>query len=153
TAPHFPAEQDDRFTPRAPPALQRRSAMRSRLLRHGMRRGALPLVAVLGCLPPGAPKTRDGGASLFPLPGVQSELGIAADETGQHVVVAYIDFRGFSLNPVSLTAFAYSDDGGQTFTEGGALPTPGRDALGDERFPQTFGDPDVKYLGGCSFVL
>ena len=46
-----------------------------------------------------------------------------------------------------------SDDGGQTFTDGGQLPvTTGTVVIGTTLLPQVFGDPDVKYLGGCSFI-
>jgi len=83
----------------------------------------------------------------------QSELSIAVDATGQHIVVAMNDFRGFSRNPVTISGFSYSDDGGATFTDGGQLPVtvPTSVFLG-QTFPQVFGDPDVKYLGGSTFV-
>jgi hypothetical protein len=82
----------------------------------------------------------------------QSELSIAVDATGQHVVVGYNDFRGASLNPLSISGFMFSDDGGQTFTDGGQLPTPGTDLIGTTRFPQVFGDPEIEYLGDCTFI-
>jgi hypothetical protein len=72
----------------------------------------------------------------------QSEVSIAVDETGQHVVIGYNDFRGFQRSPVSVSGYMYSEDGGQTFVDGGQLPTDGA----------VYGDPDVKYLGGCTFV-
>ena len=82
--------------------------------------------------------------------GTQSETSIAIDSTGQHIVVGFNDFRGFDLEQTSVSGFMYSDDGGETFVDGGQLPH-GRpsDQFG---FPQVFGDPDVKYLGGCNFV-
>lgn len=89
--------------------------------------------------------------------GIQSELSIAVDATGQHIVVAMNDFRGFllnpALNPASISGFAYSDNGGATFTDGGQLPVtvPTRVLFG-QIFPQVFGDPEVKYLGGSTFV-
>src|SRR5262245_28838831 len=47
----------------------------------------------------------------------------------------------------------WSDDGGQTFTDGGQLPvTTGTVDLGGTILPQVFGDPDVKYLGACNFI-
>jgi hypothetical protein len=82
----------------------------------------------------------------------QSETSIAVDTTGQHIVVGFNDFRGFSLNPTSVSGFMYSDDGGQTFVDGGQLPSPGTDAIGTTKLPQVFGDPDVKYVGGCTFI-
>jgi hypothetical protein len=82
----------------------------------------------------------------------QSETSIAVDSSGQHVVVGFNDFRGFALNPVTISGFMYSDDGGQTFTNGGQLPSPGTDTIGTTRLPQVFGDPDVKYVGGCTFI-
>jgi hypothetical protein len=87
----------------------------------------------------------DGPAST------QSETAIAVDSTGQHVVVGFNDFRGFNLNPISVSGFMYSDDGGVTFVDGGQLPSPGTDVIGTTRLPEVFGDPDIKYLGGCTF--
>jgi hypothetical protein len=47
----------------------------------------------------------------------------------------------------------YSDDGGQTFTTGGPLPiTTPISFIGPTAYPQIFGDPEVKYLGGSTFV-
>jgi hypothetical protein len=93
----------------------------------------------------------DGGA----LPGGnQGELSIAIDDTGQHIVLGFNDARGFSLNPVRVSGFMWSDDGGQTFTDGGQLPvTTGTVDLGGMLLPQVFGDPDVKYLGACNFIF
>jgi hypothetical protein len=82
----------------------------------------------------------------------QSETSIAIDSTGTHVVIGFNDFRGFRNNPVSVSGFMYSDDGGETFVDGGQLPTPGNDTIGTVRFPQVLGDPDVKFVSGCTFV-
>ena len=84
--------------------------------------------------------------------GGQAELSIAVDSTGMHIVVGANDTRGFSLNPLSVSGFAYSDDGGATFVDGGQLPSPGTDLIGTTRLPQVFGDPEVKYLGESNFV-
>ena len=84
--------------------------------------------------------------------GTQAELSIAVDSTGRHVVVGFNDFRGFSSNPISVSGFMYSDDGGLTFVDGGQLPSPGNDTIGSIRYPQIFGDPDIEYLGGCTFI-
>jgi hypothetical protein len=85
--------------------------------------------------------------------GGQAEVSIAIDSTGEHIVVGFNDQRGFALNPVSLSGFMYSDDGGRTFVDGGQLPSPGDFDAGDGTlFPQIFGDPEIKYLGGCTFV-
>jgi hypothetical protein len=86
------------------------------------------------------------------IPGGQAELSIAVDETGQHIVIGFNDTRGFDLNPISVSGYLYSEDGGQTFVDGGQLPSPGDEVIGTTRFPQVFGDPDVKYLGDCVFV-
>jgi uncharacterized repeat protein (TIGR01451 family) len=85
--------------------------------------------------------------------GTQAENSIAIDSTGQHIVIGMNDFRGFALNPASVSGYAYSDDGGLTFTDGGQLPitTPTTARFG-QLWPQVFGDPDVKYLGGSTFV-
>jgi len=82
----------------------------------------------------------------------QSETTIAVDSTGQHVVVGFNDFRGFTATTVSVSGFMYSDNGGATFVDGGQLPTGPTTVLFDQQFPQVFGDPDVKYLGACTFV-
>jgi len=81
--------------------------------------------------------------------GTQSETSIAIDDSGRHVVIGFNDFRGFDLEQTSVSGYMYSDDGGKTFVDGGQLPTGPADQFG---FPQVFGDPDVKYLGGCNFV-
>jgi hypothetical protein len=85
-------------------------------------------------------------------PALQAETSIAVDATGQHVVVGFNDGRGFTKNPVSISGFMYSDDGGLTFVDGGQLPTPGNDVVGGQRFPQVYGDPDVRYAGACTFI-
>jgi hypothetical protein len=84
--------------------------------------------------------------------GGQAETSIAVDSTGQHIVIGFNDTRGFALNPLSVSGFMYSDDGGKTFVDGGQLPTPGNQEIGGTFFPWVFGDPDVKYLGDCNFV-
>jgi hypothetical protein len=99
----------------------------------------------------------DGGE----LPGGnQGELSIAVDDSGRHVVIGFNDARGFLTPPtvpLSVSGFMYSDDGGRTFVDGGRLPvTTGVTNIGTATnpvlLPQVFGDPDVKYLGGCNFV-
>src|SRR5438477_1478709 len=86
--------------------------------------------------------------------GGQAELSIAIDVTGQHIVVGLNDTRGFNSNPNSVSGFAYSDDGGLTFTDGGQLPATNNPALfgaiGSALYPEVFGDPDVKYVPGGS---
>jgi uncharacterized repeat protein (TIGR01451 family) len=85
--------------------------------------------------------------------GGQAETSIAVDSTGMHIVIGVNDTRGFSLNPLSVSGFQYSDDGGVTFVDGGQLPvTTGTSAIGATLLPQVFGDPEVKYLGGCTFA-
>jgi hypothetical protein len=84
--------------------------------------------------------------------GGQAELSIAVDSSGQHIVIGFNDQRGFLLNPISVSGFMYSDDGGATFVDGGQLPSPGDTDIGGTLLPQVFGDPEVKYLGGCTFV-
>lgn len=109
--------------------------------------GRVPLVPGGG--PPPADDEFDGPA------GGQAEVTIAVDPTGQHVVIGFNDTRGFSLNPVSISGFAYSDDGGVTFTDGGQLPSVSKGNIGATLFPQVFGDPDVKFVaegGGCQFI-
>src|SRR3954467_8807419 len=88
--------------------------------------------------------------------GGQAELAIAVDPTGMHIVVGYNDTRGFSLSPASVSGFAYSDDGGLNFTDGGQLPTATVGHTPDgATYPQVFGDADIKYVpggGGCQFI-
>jgi hypothetical protein len=82
----------------------------------------------------------------------QAETSIAVDRTGQHVVIGYNDFRGFSTNPLTLSGVLYSDNGGKTFTDGGQLPSPGTDVVAGQKFPEIYGDPTVKYVGACTFI-
>lgn len=85
--------------------------------------------------------------------GGQAELSIAVDPTGQFIVVGFNDTRGFARNPISVSGYMYSSDYGKTFTDGGQLPvTTGTGTIGTTVFPQIFGDPEVKYLGGCTFI-
>lgn len=90
--------------------------------------------------------------------GGQAELSIAVTPNGQHIVVGFNDTRGFSRNPVSVSGYMYSHDYGKTFTDGGQLPVSGHpgtipaSSIGTTNLPQIFGDPEVKYLGGCTFV-
>ena len=94
------------------------------------------------------PPNGDDGEGDGPAGG-QAEVSVAVDPTGMHVVVGYNDTRGFSLNPYSVSGFAYSDDGGVTFTDGGQLPARGNPNLnGNTQYPQIFGDPDIKYVPG-----
>jgi hypothetical protein len=97
-----------------------------------------------------------GGLRENALDSTQSELSIAMDRTGRNVVVGFNDFRGFSApttSPLSISGYMYSTDGGRTFTDGGQLPvTTGTEMLGAVLLPQIFGDPEVKYLGGCTFI-
>src|SRR6266545_960545 len=107
-------------------------------------------------VPPGSARcvnTPDCGDEDLPLGLTQSETSLAVDSTGRHVVVGFNDFRGLiSATTVSVSGFMYSDDGGATFVDGGQLPTGPTTVRFNQRFPQIFGDPDVKYLGGCNFV-
>src|ERR1700693_1950820 len=81
--------------------------------------------------------------------GGHAQPSIAVDSTGQHIVIGFNDAQGFYLNPISVSGFEYSDDGGQTFTDGGSLPiTTQSSSIGPTAYPQVFGDPEVKYLGG-----
>ena len=80
-------------------------------------------------------------------PGGQAEVSIAVDASGQHIIIGYNDSRGFftpATDPFLLSGYIVSHDGGKTFSPDGFLPS---DGLTD-----IFGDPDVKYLGGCNFV-
>jgi hypothetical protein len=98
------------------------------------------------------PECEDEGPPADGPVSTQSETSIAVDSTGQHIVIGFNDFRGFSSNPISVSGFMYSDDGGLTFVDGRQLPSPGTDTIGATRLPQIYGDPDIKYLGGCTFI-
>jgi hypothetical protein len=94
----------------------------------------------------------DCGEASFVAGQTQSETAIAVDSTGQHIVIGFNDFRGFRATAISLSGFIYSDDGGATFVDGGQLPTGPTRVVGGFVVPQVLGDPDVKYIGGCTFV-
>jgi hypothetical protein len=96
-----------------------------RLAWHGSTRSQGITIESGGCL--NEPECEDTPLAASSL---QSETTIAVDATGQHVVVGFNDFRGFrdpSTTITSISGFMYSDDGGQTFTDGGQLPSPGSD--------------------------
>jgi hypothetical protein len=101
---------------------------------------------------PGADDEGDGGYMENPSGG-QAETSLAVDASGQHIVVGVNDTRGFNVNPTSVSGYLYSDDGGNTFIDGGQLPvTTGTNTIGTTVFPQPFGDADIRYLGGSNFV-
>ncbi len=92
-----------------------------------------------GVAPLGGAKTlAQGEIDLTPgAPRFQSETTIAA--TGNLVVVGFNDANGFSSPAgISVSGFAFSSDGGSTYTYGGQLPVAGG---GDA----VQGDPDIKY--------
>ena len=100
-----------------------------------------------------------GGGAEFDNPNAaQSELSIAIDASGSHIVIGFNDFRGFNTPasvPLSISGFAYSDDGGATFVDGGQLPVVTNGQISGTAFPEVSGDPDVKYVpggGGCQFI-
>src|ERR1051326_8570927 len=79
----------------------------------------VPLVAKL------AVRAADGFTALHAAndaltPGGQAQPSIAVDSTGQHIVIGTNNTAGFGLNPISVSGFRYSDDGGRTFTDGGS---------------------------------
>lgn len=109
--------------------------------------GHLPTAKISGdTIPNGDDGDNDGPS------GGQAEVSLAVDPTGQHIVVGYNDTRGFFISPLSVSGIAYSDDGGATFTDAGQLPAQGNTALngsiGTTKYPEVFGDPDIKYVPG-----
>ena len=94
-------------------------------------------------LPPAVAGTRSfksaqvGDVNLTPgAPSFQSETSVAV--AGPYIVVGFNDAAGFSNpNGASVSGFAWSNDGGASFTYGGQLPVAGN---GDA----VWGDPDVK---------
>ncbi len=145
---------DDRMSAMGRIATKVRNQLRNMGVAGASTRSALSAAASTGgednhCI--NTPDDCEDGFSEGPAGG-QAETSIAVDSTGQHIVVGFNDTRGFDLNPISVSGFMYSDDGGQTFVDGGQLPTPGDQSLGSLLLPAVFGDPDVKYLGACNFV-
>ena len=117
--------------------------------------GRLAHLAVTGQLSGGGARVANTGDSGNDtgVAGGQAQPSIAVDSTGQHIVIGANDAAGFGLNPISVSGFKYSDDGGQTFTEGGPLPiTTTLSFIGPTAYPGVFGDPEVKYFGGSNFI-
>lgn len=77
-------------------------------------------------------------------PIAKSQFCVATDSSGSHVVVVFNDPRGFSKRPISTTGFIFSNDGGRTFMDGGQMPATAE--------AEIFGHPDIKYLGGSTFI-
>ncbi|HEV8479630.1 MAG TPA: FlgD immunoglobulin-like domain containing protein [Candidatus Eisenbacteria bacterium] len=67
----------------------------------------------------------------------QSEVSVAVN--GDTVVVGWNDSQGFIGTPITLTSYAYSTNGGATFTDGGSVPLA---AAGDQSFGDTGWDTD-----------
>lgn len=63
---------------------------------------------------------------------------VALDPSGKHVVVAFGDTAGAAAPPVSFTGFAFSSNGGGSFTDGGEMPVSPSGAV-------DFGQPSVTY--------
>jgi hypothetical protein len=98
----------------------------------------------------------EGGANFRDgIAGAESEYSIATDPTGKNIVVGYNLFAD-DPNGVSGQGVAYSSDGGQTFRDGGFLPSPANQTAPDGTLlPQILSDPDVKWVpggAGCNFI-
>lgn len=157
-APPIPKASEDRMSPMGRLAARAREAVEATATSRDARGRSLAAID-----PPAERQDDDlcqndprcpGGLREGPSGG-QAELSIAIDETRQFVVIGFNDTRGFAKNPVSVSGFMFSTDGGKTFTDGGSLPVTvptSTIGAGAALFPQVFGDPDVKYLGGCTFV-
>ncbi|MEA2174779.1 MAG: hypothetical protein QOD00_2371 [Blastocatellia bacterium] len=98
-----------------------------------------------GCLSDD-PECEKEGEVTVGLADKQSEMGLAVDPSGLHVVTGFNEAQGFSTNPNKLSGFSTSHDGGATFTVTGALPSPGNQSIGATLYPQIFGDPDIKWV-------
>jgi hypothetical protein len=81
--------------------------------------GRLAHKSVRGLLHGGRRTGAEADGDLNNVVGGQAETSIAVDTTGRHIVIAFNAAQGFALNPISTSGFKYSDDGGQTFTDGG----------------------------------
>jgi len=80
-----------------------------------------------------ASATPGGDSTTLELTNIQSEVTVAVN--GSNVVIGSNDFRGGS----SFCGYAYSSNGGATFTDGGQLPTKAADPN-----DSLSGDPDIK---------
>ena len=115
--------------------------------------GRLAYLFLTGRLTRGLLNTPDIYPDNDTVAGGQAQPSIAVDSTGQHIVIGANYAGGFGLNPISVSGFKYSDDGGRSFTDGGPLPiTTPITLLGQTAYPGVFGDPEVKYLGGSTFI-
>jgi len=82
--------------------------------------------------PPNVRANNPAGDQGAPAADTQSECGVAA--FGNNVVVAWNDSKGLRLGtPTTVTSYAFSCDGGQTFTDGGNVPliAAGHQSFGD----------------------
>ena len=81
----------------------------------------------------------------------QSGPSVASDTSGDRVIVAFNDTTGQNDGSNSGIGFAFSRDGGRTFTDGGPLPAGDSLILGD---PQVVYDPQTDRFfivgSGCS---
>ncbi|MCU1268142.1 MAG: glycosyl hydrolase, repeat-containing protein [Acidobacteria bacterium] len=102
-----------------------------------------------GCLSDDPDCENEGGVGLNDK---QSEMAIAVDPSGQHVVVGFNESQGFATNPLKLSGFATSHDGGVTFLPAniGVMPSPADKSIGATLYPQIFGDPDIKWVAAPS---
>lgn len=103
-----------------------------------------------GCLSDDPNCEEEGGNLAIGLADKQSEMGLAVDPSGNHVVLGFNEAQGFSTNPNKLSGFATSHDGGATFTVTGVMPSPGNQSIGTTLYPQIFGDPDIKWVPAAS---
>ena len=96
--------------------------------------------------PPNVRANNPAGDQGPPSAETQSECAVAA--FGNNVVVAWNDSRGLLLGtPTTISSYAYSTDGGVTFTDGGNVPLI---AVGDQSYGDCTLDVDASgnfYLG------
>jgi hypothetical protein len=112
------------------------------------------------CVGAGCPSGRFVDPDNPTLVAGQAETSIAVDRSGRNIILGYNDGRGFARadGTVSVSGYQYSTDGGRNFTEGGQLPvgptTELKNAAGEVvgRYPQIFGDPDIKYINNNTFI-
>jgi hypothetical protein len=97
-----------------------------------------------------APFSGSGYADAPPV--YKAQTCVAADASGAHILVAFNDPRGFTRTPICTSGYMVSDDGGLTFTDLGQLPIVEQANVKGIAYPQLFGHPDVKYLGGSNFI-
>ena len=121
--------EDQGLLPAGAAEAARAFVVQSRELGVERRSGFLPLAAPLNVRANNPAGDRVGET--------QSEVSVAAFR--DTVVIGWNDSQGFLGTPITLTSYAYSVDGGNTFIDGGSVPLA---VAGDQSFGDTGWDTD-----------